>query len=186
MAAAALEGFVSAPLGWGCFALPRRVNPEIACMENRIILDLVQRYPGPVLKFISDKFKLLVAGIRGPLLVVAGGGIGSVCRYGVALFAARFFGTRFPWGTLIVNLTGCFLIGLSFAFAGRGLKIMNPSARLLFMTGFLGGLTTFSTYTLETVNAIRGTTYILALTNFLTNNLAGGALVLLGMWVGRL
>lgn len=155
-------------------------------MENRIILDIVQRYPGPVLKFFSEKFKLLFTGIRGPLLVVVGGGLGALCRYGVALFAARFFGARFPWGTLIVNLGGCFLIGLSFAFAGRGLKIMNPSARLFFMTGYLGGLTTFSTYALETVNAVRGTTYIVALANFLTNNIAGGALVLLGMWVGRL
>ncbi|MGC8492207.1 MAG: fluoride efflux transporter CrcB [Syntrophobacteraceae bacterium] len=153
-------------------------------MENRIISDAFQLHPGAVLKFFCEKFKLLFT--SGPLLVVVGGGLGALSRYGVALFAARFFGTRFPWGTLIVNLAGCFLIGLSFAFAGRGLRIMNPSMRLFFMTGYLGGLTTFSTYALETVNAIRGTTYILALTNFLTNNLAGGALVLLGMWVGRL
>ena len=49
------------------------------------------------------------------LLVMAGGALGAVSRYGVALLAARAWGTHFPWGTLIVNLAGCFLIGLLFA-----------------------------------------------------------------------
>lgn len=72
------------------------------------------------------------------LLVLIGGGIGSLSRYAVSLLAAQLFGTKFPWGTLIVNLSGCFLIGLSFALADRGLNIMTPSIRLFFMTGFLG------------------------------------------------
>ena len=120
------------------------------------------------------------------LFVVIGGGLGALSRYGVGLIAVRLLGAKFPWGTLLVNLAGCFLIGLSFAFAERGLKIMNPTARLFFVTGYLGGLTTFSSYALETVNTIRATTYIVTLTNFLSNNLIGGTLVFLGMWVGRL
>jgi fluoride exporter len=119
-------------------------------------------------------------------LVMLGGGIGALARYGVSLLAAQLFGTRFPWGTLIVNLSGCFLIGLSFAWADRGLSIMNPSIRLFFMTGFLGGLTTFSTYGLETVNSMRAGTYLVTAANFLSNNIIGGALVFLGMLVGRL
>lgn len=83
------------------------------------------------------------------LLVMAGGGLGSLSRYGVSLMAVWLFGSRFPFGTLIVNLAGCFLIGLSFALADQGFSIMNPSMRLFFMTGFLGGLTTFSTYALR-------------------------------------
>ena len=90
------------------------------------------------------------------LLVMFGGSIGALSRYGVSLLAAQLFGTRFPWGTLIVNLSGCFLIGLSFALAERGLSIMNPSMRLFFVTGYLGALTTFSTFGLETVNSMRG------------------------------
>lgn len=120
------------------------------------------------------------------LLVLIGGGIGSLSRYGISLLAVQLFGTKFPWGTLIVNLSGCFLIGLSFALADRGLNIMNPSIRLFFMTGFLGGLTTFSTFGLETANSMRAGTHLVTMANVLSNNLLGGALVLLGMLVGRL
>lgn len=120
------------------------------------------------------------------LFVMIGGSIGALVRYGVSLFAAQFFGARFPFGTLIVNLSGCFLIGLSFALADRGMNIMNPSARLFFVTGFLGALTTFSTFALETVNAMRTESYLVMAANFLSNNLIGGALVFLGMWVGGL
>lgn len=77
------------------------------------------------------------------ILVLLGGGFGSVCRYALSLLAVQLFGVKFPWGTLMVNLSGCFLIGLAFALAERGLNIMNPSIRLFFMTGFLGGLDDF-------------------------------------------
>lgn len=102
------------------------------------------------------------------------------------MLAAQLFGTKFPWGTLIVNLSGCFLIGLSFALADRGISIMNPSMRLFFMTGYLGALTTFSTFGLETVNSMRAGTNLVTVANILSNNLIGGALVFLGMLVGRL
>jgi fluoride exporter len=120
------------------------------------------------------------------LLVMLGGSIGALSRYAVSLWAAKLFGTRFPWGTLTVNLSGCFLIGLAFAWAERGLSIMNPSMRLLFVTGYLGALTTFSTYGLETVNSLRAGTNLVAMANFLSNNVIGAALVFLGMLVGRL
>jgi fluoride exporter len=120
------------------------------------------------------------------VLVAVGGGLGALSRYGATLLAVQIFGSRFPWGTLIVNLAGCFLIGLSFALADRGLNIMNPSARLFFVTGYLGGLTTFSTFAMETVNSLRSATYLIALANFLFNNVIGGALVFLGLWVGKL
>src|SRR5512140_2213097 len=118
--------------------------------------------------------------------VALGGSLGALSRYAVALIAVRLFGSNFPWGTLIVNLSGCFLIGLSFALADRGMNIMNPSARLFFVTGYLGALTTFSTFALETVNSFREETYFITLTNFLSNNVIGCALVFLGMWVGKL
>ncbi len=115
-----------------------------------------------------------------------GGSIGAVSRYAVALLAVKLFGTRFPWGTLIVNLTGCFLIGLAFSLSERGSHLMNPSIRLFFVTGYLGALTTFSTFALETVNTIRLESYVAALPNFLLNNIVGIGLVFLGMWAGRI
>ena len=120
------------------------------------------------------------------LLVMAGGSIGALSRYGVSLLAEKFFGAKFPWGTLIVNLSGCFLIGLSFALAERGINIMTPSMRLFFVTGFLGALTTFSTFGLETVNSMRAGTHLVTVANILSNNVIGSALVFLGMMVGRL
>lgn len=117
------------------------------------------------------------------LMVAAGGSLGALCRYGFATAAARFLGTRFPWGTLLANLTGCFLIGIAFALADRT-NILSPSARLFFMTGFLGALTTFSTFALESVNYLR-TGSMVAMTNFLLNNIGGGLLVFLGFWVVR-
>jgi len=98
----------------------------------------------------------------------------------------KLCGTRFPWGTLAVNLTGCFLIGLAFALAERGSNLMTPPMRLFFVTGFLGGLTTFSTFGLETTAALRAGEGLTALANMMTNNLLGVALVLLGMLAGRL
>jgi CrcB protein len=118
------------------------------------------------------------------LLVMAGGSLGALSRYGVALLAANLFGARFPWGTLIVNLTGCFLIGFAYSL-GERTSLVSPSVRLFFMTGYLGALTTFSSYALETVN-VAGAGSLIATTNFLFNNLFGIALVFLGMWVGRL
>ena len=115
-------------------------------------------------------------------LVMIGGSLGALCRYSVALLAAKYIGSRFPWGTLLANLVGCFLIGFAFALADRT-AYLSPSARLFFMTGFLGALTTFSTYALETFNSLRSGTNSAAIANFLVNNLGGVILVVAGMWL---
>jgi len=116
------------------------------------------------------------------LLVLTGGGLGSTCRYGVALLAVRLFGTRFPYGTVIVNLTGCLLIGVCFQLTERA-AWFGVSARLFLMTGFLGGLTTFSTFALETVLSERRGTEPIALINFFLNNFGGMGMVLAGIWL---
>lgn len=117
-------------------------------------------------------------------LVFAGGGLGSAVRYGSALLAARFWGAGFPWGTLAVNLVGCFVIGVLFGISEQkgGLR---PETRLLLMTGFLGGLTTFSTYALETTNFARTGSLIGAASNLIANNAAGLVLVVTGMWLAQ-
>jgi fluoride exporter len=119
------------------------------------------------------------------LLVMAGGSIGALSRYGVSLLAVKLCGSRFPWGTLAVNLAGCFLIGVAYALAERGSTWMTPSVRVFFVTGYLGALTTFSTYALETTRAAGAEDHVSALLNMAANNLLGLALVLLGAWVAR-
>jgi CrcB protein len=112
------------------------------------------------------------------VLVLVGGGIGAVTRYGTTLLAGRILGPDFPWGTLLVNLGGCFLIGVALALGERS-SLMPPHLRLFFVTGFLGGLTTFSSYAMETVVGARGSLSLAAL-NIALNNVAGLALVVLG------
>lgn len=122
--------------------------------------------------------------MREVALVMAGGAAGAVCRYGSTLLAARLWGTNFPWGTLAVNWIGCFLIGVSFALADYR-NVMNPSARLFFVTGFLGALTTFSTFAFETVLFARPGMAHMAVANFFAHNIGGLALVFAGIWLVR-
>jgi CrcB protein len=114
-----------------------------------------------------------------------GGGIGALSRYGVSLLAVNLFGPRFPWGTLAVNLVGCFLIGVACALAERNSPWMPSAMSAFFVTGFLGGLTTFSTYAFETTRAAGTGDHVSALLNVAVNNLLGLALVLLGIWMVR-
>lgn len=118
------------------------------------------------------------------LLVMAGGSAGALARYGLGYFIAQQWGARFPWGTLVINLTGCFLIGLAFALGDR--NILGPSARIALMTGFLGAYTTFSTYGLETINFARGGAAGVSLANILASNVGGLLLVVAGLWLGRI
>ena len=115
------------------------------------------------------------------LLVFLGGGIGSVLRWLTGLAALRLFGPGFPAGTLAVNLAGCLLMGvLARVLAGAG----AGEARLLLLTGVLGGFTTFSAFALDTAALVgRGESgpalvYVLAT--------LGGTLlaVALGLWLG--
>ncbi|MFA5162014.1 MAG: fluoride efflux transporter CrcB [Elusimicrobiales bacterium] len=118
------------------------------------------------------------------LIVFIGGGIGSATRYLATVAAAKLAGTDFPWGTLFVNLAGCFIIGVMLAIAERT-ELAPPSFRLFFVAGFLGGMTTFSSYAMETVFAARSG-MAAALINIAANNIAGIAMVVCGMKLARL
>jgi len=116
------------------------------------------------------------------IMIMMGGSLGALCRYSIAVMAGKYLGTRFPIGTLLANFTGCFLIGIALALADKT-QLLSPAARLFFMTGFLGALTTFSTYALETVQAVRNGSGMVAALNFAANNIGGIILVFIGMWV---
>ncbi len=116
-------------------------------------------------------------------VVMVGGGAGSACRYLFSLIALRWFGNGFPWGTLGVNLIGCLLIGFLYGMVEKSL--ISSSTRLFLITGFVGGLTTFSTFALETVVFQEGQPF-LGMLNLAANNLGGLVLVIGGIWLGRL
>lgn len=95
-----------------------------------------------------------------PILVIfLGGGIGSVCRYLAGLSITRQLTTPFPAGTFVINITGCFLIGLLYGLADRH-AWMNLEWRLFLTTGLCGGYTTFSTFSYESISLIRQGNYV--------------------------
>lgn len=92
--------------------------------------------------------------IRNILLVGLGGGIGSIARYLCQRWFNENYPHPFPWGTFAVNLAGCFLIGIIYA-ASEKSTFLTPHIRLLLITGFCGGFTTFSTFAFENMNLLR-------------------------------
>jgi CrcB protein len=118
------------------------------------------------------------------LYVAVGGALGAASRYVVSVAAVRWVGASFSWGTLIVNLMGCFLVGYGFTMGIRR-GGLTPHARLLLMTGLLGALTTFSTYSIETFQFVVDRRYGLAATSVVANNVGGFVMTALGMWLGR-
>lgn len=87
------------------------------------------------------------------LLVAAGGAVGSVLRYLVGLWTLRSFGPAFPWGTLTVNITGSFLIGVLAEAIGRKFGA-SVEMRVFLITGILGGYTTFSAFSLDAMTLL--------------------------------
>lgn len=87
--------------------------------------------------------------------VAVGGFFGAIARFGMARFFADLVqSTGFPWGTLVTNLLGCFVLSL-FLTVTLNLLVLNPFLRLGISTGFLGAFTTFSTFSLETIQLFR-------------------------------
>jgi len=88
------------------------------------------------------------------LFIALGGALGSVARYGVGSWVAGRLGIRFPYGTLIVNITACVIIGFAMSLLGRHTDI-GPAWRFLIPVGFIGAYSTFSTYEWETLIELR-------------------------------
>lgn len=111
-------------------------------------------------------------------ILALGGAIGTLLRYGSSGIAYRIAGTGFPWGTLLVNVAGSFLIGVFWAIFER--SSVSPSWRLFLFAGLFGGFTTFSSFSIETLNLLRDNSVRQALLNILANNLLGLGAVYLG------
>jgi CrcB protein len=94
-------------------------------------------------------------------LVALGGAIGSVARYGLGALAVQLFGSGFPWGTLLVNLSGSFLIALIMHLALVGTAI-SLELRIFLTTGIMGGFTTYSSFNYETLALVNQRAYGLA------------------------
>ena len=113
-------------------------------------------------------------------LVALGGALGSALRYLTALLLARHYTGSIPLATLVVNLVGCFLIGLLI-----GLCSETTPLRLLFITGFCGGFTTFSTFTAESYTMFREGAYGLALLYIAGSVLIGLLALGIGLYLSR-
>lgn len=92
------------------------------------------------------------------------GALGTVTRYQVGLWAGRVFGPAFPWGTFIVNVTGCFLIAAVMHIAVTT-SLIPPTLRLTLTTGFMGGLTTYSSFNYETTRFLQDRAWANGFTN---------------------
>ena len=115
--------------------------------------------------------------------VGAGGALGTILRFWISGAIAQAFGERFPLGTLVINITGSFVIGLFATMTGVGARVMvRPVWRQFFMIGVCGGYTTFSSFSLQTLNLAREGQWMYAFLNVTLSVL----LCLLGVWLGFL
>jgi CrcB protein len=115
------------------------------------------------------------------LAVALGSALGGVARYGLSGLVACSFGETFPWGTLIVNVLGSFLIGFVATLTGPdGRVLVSPVTRQFWMPGIFGGFTTFSSFSLQTLSLVQDGEWTRAFANVTLSV----ALCLLGVWLG--
>ena len=113
------------------------------------------------------------------LLIAAGGALGSVARFWVGSAISGRIGARFPYGTFVVNLTACVVIGFTLTYMGKHIDF-SPGWRYFIPIGFIGAYSTFSTYEWETLSSIRSGAFFLAALYALGSLLCG----LIAVWGG--
>ena len=117
--------------------------------------------------------------------LAAGGILGTFARYALSGTIHRIFGVAFPFGTLVVNLLGCFAIGFLAVLAEEKF-LLGPTARVFLMIGFCGAFTTFSTFILETANLTKDGETLYALLNITLSVILGFLVFRLGVMLARL
>ena len=118
------------------------------------------------------------------LFISAGAVLGANARYWLSGWAAEKFGTSYPYGTLLVNLSGSFVMGLFVTLLTERF-ILDPNWRLFIVIGFLGAYTTFSTYTYESINLLMAGQIMPGLFNLVGSSLLGLVAVVAGILLGR-
>ncbi len=116
--------------------------------------------------------------------IAGAGAVGTLSRFAIAAMVQNFSGSKFPWGTLTVNVVGCFLFGLVFILAEER-NIIPAQVKVIVLTGFMGAFTTFSTFGFETTAFIHAGNWGYAVLNILGQNLAGIVAVTMGIFLGR-
>jgi CrcB protein len=117
------------------------------------------------------------------LLVALGSGLGGLARFALSGYIAHHWGETFPWGTLLVNVTGSFLIGFFATLTEPGGRVfVSGTGRQFFMTGILGGYTTFSSFSLQTLTLARNDQWLQAG----ANTVASVILCLVAVWLGHI
>ena len=119
------------------------------------------------------------------LLIALGAALGANARYLIGVWAGSRFGAAFPYGTLMVNVSGSLLLGFVLALATERLSL-SPETRLMLTVGFLGSFTTFSSYAVESLNLLREASPWSGLVNILGNNLISLVGALFGTYLARL
>ncbi len=112
--------------------------------------------------------------------IFIGAGLGGVLRYGISNSVYLLFDQRFPFGTLIVNVSGCFLMGLLFVLLLNRFHQMGSELKALLLVGMLGGYTTFSSFSIETINLFENGEGVSAILNIFLS--IGACLV--ATWIG--
>jgi len=118
-------------------------------------------------------------------LLALAGALGTLSRYGLVGFVHRINGASFPWGTVAVNLIGCFLAGLLWTLFETRWAVTGET-RTLVLVGFMGAFTTFSAMILETGELLRSAEWVFAIANMVIQNGIGFVALFAGVTLGRL
>ena len=119
------------------------------------------------------------------LLIFLGAGLGGVFRFWISNSIYWILGRQFPYGTLVVNVSGCFLMGLLFIILLERFDGIGPQLRSFLLVGFLGGYTTFSSFSIETLNLFENGAWLAAAMNILLSVILCMAAAWLGVIGGR-
>lgn len=111
--------------------------------------------------------------------IAVGGSLGTIARYWVGSAVASRLGTKFPYGTFVINISACIIIGFSLTYLGKRVEL-NPAWRFLIPTGFVGAYSTFSTYEWETLSSLRAGAFSLAALYAIGSLVVG----LVAVWAG--